>query len=292
MAIKNITANTLLQINELFELKNWPIELGNNRLTLYQRFCERLRVFDSEEQLLMIRLSRNFERVLIQQYTEYFWLGYYNIPTEILESVDKIIFMPLLKIQDTKKKNKTKSSSALHYILSSGDYDWVDYSNKFLFIEDAADLQRELKERTILIFIDDFLGSGGTARDTISSFIEKNINLTPVNTIILTMIAQKQGVINVKTQTGCQVFSNQVYGRGISDTFEGHMIDSSIALMKEMERKIAPEIHKNGWSLGFEQTEALVSMSAKSPNNTFPVFWYETKTKVSPFPRYKEFKYS
>ena len=40
------------------------------------------------------------------------------------------------------------------------------------------------------------------------------------------------------------------------------------------------------YSLGYGQSEALVSVFAKSPNNTFPIFW-KVKNKLNIFPRFK-----
>jgi hypothetical protein len=290
MAGGNLTLNILLQVEELFKSKNWPIDNNDTQFGLYQRFCQRLSVFDLDGQLLMIKLSTSFEKVLIEQYTDYFWSAYYSVPQAVLENASKLIFMPLLEIGPKKDEVRTKSSSALHYILRNGDYDWVDFNNKFLFIEDVNDLIKEFDNKSILFLIDDFLGSGQTAENAINLFIKKKPELNSTNIIVLTMVAQKQGISWIKENTGCSTFANRVFGKGISDSFVKEDIKPSIALMKKMEIKLAPQIQKNGWSLGYAECEALISISSKSPNNTFPVFWFETEAKVSPFPRYKKFK--
>ena len=57
--------------------------------------------------------------------------------------------------------------------------------------------------------------------------------------------------------------------------------------MKEMANKIkCPK----KYALGYKESESLVSILNKSPNNTFGVFWHETKDLISPFPRYINYK--
>ncbi len=106
------------------------------------------------------------------------------------------------------------------------------------------------------------------------------------------MVAQATGVSEIKRITGCTVFSNKVFGRGISDYFPIDQINQLIDLMKKMEAKVSREIEKKDLSLGYEKSEALVCLTNRSPNNTFPIFWYETNTKMSPFPRERIFKRS
>ena len=74
--------------------------------------------------------------------------------------------------------------------------------------------------------------------------------------------------------------------KGISNFYEGNDLSTKSTIMTEIERLI-PKV-KN-YKFGFEKSEALVTM-AKTPNNTFPVFWkdFQKKGKLykAPFARY------
>jgi hypothetical protein len=283
-----LSINTLLEIDKLFRDQKWSIS-DNISNSSYGRFCTRLSILDQDEQNLILLLTKHFEKVPFHTYADNIWSAFFTIPENKLEKASKIIFMPLID-HKKRKASQTKSSGALHYILKSQEYDWIDYSSKFHFSENINSLNALFDENSILLLIDDFIGSGSTACDAVVSYFEAFQKLSSSNTSILSMIAQAEGINTVKIKTGCDVFANKTFKRGISDRFTGQTTNEYLSLMKKIEDKISSEIQKSDLSLGYKQSEALVSMDNRPPNNTFPVFWYETNDKLAPFPRYRNFK--
>jgi hypothetical protein len=285
----NLNANILILVHELFIERNWSLKPIEHRTSLYERFCERLSIFNYDEQVLLIELAKNFELVPLNNYFECFWSAYFDIPEDILERSEQIFFMPLIDFSKRSINRKiTKSSEALYYYMSNNDSDWVHYSEKFKFPENLNDLMINFSSGSILILIDDYIGSGKTACKALSYYKGLGIGLSSENLFVLTLAAQKNGVKEIKNRVNCRVFSDKIFNRGISDTSD-ELSKRKLKLntMKKMEEKISSLIEKKGFSLGYEKSEALVSLADKTPNNTFPVFWYETETKKSPFPRFR-----
>ena len=74
--------------------------------------------------------------------------------------------------------------------------------------------------------------------------------------------------------------------KGISDFYTSEDLADKQCIMKQIEDRI----HKvEKYRFGYEGSEALITL-IKTPNNTFPVFWKDYKTKdgdiKAPFSRF------
>lgn len=291
-----ITPTVLLKIEELFNQKKWPMTNGSlNQLSLFQKFCERLKLFDTVHQELIIELSKNFLIINLNEYLERFYDSFFCLKTSLVEQTDRIFIFPLtnpfievLEGENKVAKGKTKSAHFLHYMLEAGDYTWI--SNK-LIISNSINLLRKEFDNTnsILILIDDFIGSGKTAIDVCEIYLAEEINagkIDPKNIKIVSIAAQKSEIENIEKTIGIEVFSNLVLPKGISDFFTGDDLNFNTIKMQEIEKRLKIQ---DDYLFGYEQSEALISFLNKTPNNTFPVYWHETLKKVAPFPRYKKY---
>lgn len=294
-----LSPNTMFKLLNLFEKKKWDIdEHGDIRKSLYQRYCDRLKYLNSDEQKLFIELSYKFEQIGITDYMEHFLMSFHNMSDELLKSKEKIIISPLTMPYVLKKKNdskvertKTKSAEFLYYLLSSHDLRWIDYSPKFEFCESISDIKKHFIEgKSLLLFIDDFIGTGGTAVKcckAIISEIEKKSKISNIDIGIVSIAALEMGIRKIKSELNINTYCNFIRKRGISDNYNENETKINLQLMLNLEQKLfCPQ----EYSLGFEKSEGLISFMNKTPNNTFPAFWSETSTKIAPFPRYKNYK--
>lgn len=295
----NLSPLTLLELKSLFNEKNWSIdEESNLKTSLFKRFSDRLKYLDDKEQNLFIELSRSFKQIPMDEYQDKILSSFYLIEEKRLKSIDKIIFTPLLKpyienqSSDKIERGKTKSAQFIYYMLEADDLRWNDYSEKFIFCERISDVKKEyIKNNCIILFVDDYVGSGKTAVKCGEIFLKEIGNSKEVDIqdfAVLTIASQELGVKYVLDKTGMKTYSDIIRKRGISDYFKKQEdIKDHIKTMIQMEKKLyCPKDH----SLGYEKTEGLITFMKKTPNNTFPVYWHETETKIAPFPRYKNYK--
>lgn len=73
-----------------------------------------------------------------------------------------------------------------------------------------------------------------------------------------------------------------------SSNYTALEINYKKGLMVQMEKSYGNRITST-YSLGYMQSEALISIMGKSPNNTFPIFW-KAKHNFNIFPRFKIMK--
>lgn len=295
----NISPSIMIQLDSMFQKKGWKIDESIEvKRSLYGRYCEILKSVDENEQNLLIELSYQFLQVEMKDFPELFFMSFILIDESILESKRNIIFTPLttpyVKVKKGRKKverPKVKSAQCLFYLLDAYEYRWIDYSPKFVFVDSINGLINQYKEdETLVVFIDDYIGTGETAVVCIKQFVEEMELKTTVNFndfCVVTIAAQADGITHIFNELKIKSYSDIIRTKGISDKYPTDLAENHVNTMISIEKKLkCPD----EYSLGFGKSEALITFANKTPNNTFPVYWHETERKIAPFPRYKIFK--
>lgn len=280
---KSLSTRYILKVMQLFNQKNWKIEDSEEENTsLFNRYCERmLEVGENKKRELMLALTERYLWIPQEEYIDYLVDALIKLfeANEDINENEKIYVMPLVTPNDI---GKIKSSMAISYMFNNVKIRYNSKLAKYKFqIESDIDRLRDLmQEESILILVDDFIGTGETAQKCILNLQEKGILLN--RTIILSLVAQQQGVENLQI-FNVPVFSSRILQRGISDYYEGEELKENIKLMQEIESKLHV---KKEFLFGYHASEALVTM-CRTPNNTFPLFWEEKgHMGMAPFPRH------
>ena len=169
------------------------------------------------------------------------------------------------------------------------EYRELNYYEKIILPDNFSSLVANFNpEEDLLVLIDDFIGSGRTANNILKViFSEDKSNFNSDNTILLALVVQEYGINRIYDENKVMTFYHHLKKRAISDHYVGDEKASNLRIYLKMEEDIRCP---NRWQLGYERTEALVSIMNKSPNNTLPIFWYETRKMIAPFQRYFNFK--
>jgi len=273
----NLKPEKLIQLETLFLEKNWEIEKEEERFaSLFNRFCNRLGIYDEEKQDLILELTNDFLNVPLNEIFEYFVNSIKKI--DGLETYNSIIICPLKK----SKEKKTKSCDHLWYHLKNFcDFSYETFHGSLKFISEWRHIKTELlKDNSLLIFIDDYIGSGLTVDETIEELARSGNLNENINYRISSLIATEIGINNIAEKYGNIIACNKIVYRGISDKYLGEVLIKKSKIMEQIELKLNVSTK---FKFGFSQSESLVAIQNKSPNNTFPVFWLEKKGKLAPF---------
>ena len=280
---KGVNPNRLMAIIQLFKDRGWynlSDDILNKRFT---NFCVSFGDLSQGEFDLILDLTKRFHLLDTADLIETFYGGYYSIPTEIIVSCNRLLFIPHKEINSKGNYKKEVKSGDFVFNQMSGTYSWCDFSEKFVFCKTAIDIFREFKEGDKICFVDDFIGSGEQCKNTFKSFqlfFENNGKiLMPSDVFVISAWAMNQG-IKYCEELGLSVYCDQAYCKEISEYYVEPVRSENIKTMKNVENKLFRYL--GAYSFGRNQTEALISISGKSPNNTFPIFW---KGKNKPFPR-------
>lgn len=278
-----LTIDIINNVRKLFEYKQW--NLNNEEGKLFNNFCKRLEIIPSlEDQKFIIELSHNFLCVEIDSIYENIQSVFFNISEDVYKKYDKITILPLSK-SICEASKKTKSGQVYFYILKSSDFfNWFDYfPNKFQF----SDYVRPdcIHPKKALFLIDDYVGSGETVKDIFLEVQSMFPEIESSNFYVLAPYAQEAGIKYLKEIYNITVFTEVLRNKGITDNFKKEQVAQYIHIMENIENLISPKIEQKGLSLGFKRGEALIRLLNKTPNNTFPFYWFDTPTLKSPFPR-------
>ncbi|PTX61470.1 hypothetical protein C8N46_104113 [Kordia periserrulae] len=296
MKKKEIEPVELIKIEQLFQDKDWEIEPDLDiRTSLYQKFVDRYERIKKTDRTLFIELSKRFLRIKESEVYSIFKDSYNQIYDDYLESFNKIYILPLVEPYiDLKKTTKNKiarpkikSGEKIKLFIELNEYRELKFSQKINLPDNFSLIEKSFDEkRDLLILVDDFIGSGRTANDILKS-IFTNTKFNSDNIIILTLVAQEIGANSIYDTNRVVTFFKYLKRKAVSDFYKGNELKEKMNQAISMEETI--NIPKQ-WSLGYEKSEALVSIMNKSPNNTLPIFWYETKNMIAPFKRYVNYK--
>ena len=276
------------QLYALFESKSWDTcEIGE--YSVFDRFCERLAELENDGQRdLILNLTWDFLWVNSSKYEQYLLIAFQKLFKDKSWTPEKgknICICPLLPERDF---GKPKSSIFMLYLCQSillRTYE--EFQDEQVRICETPEVLKEQKYREHIdsvILIDDFMGSGETALESLTylDFLRQEGK----KIYILVLVAQRQGMENVQKE-GVPVFANIVREKGISDNFDKEEAEQKWGEMKKISKRL--KVPKKMY-LGFLESESLVAMN-KTPNNTFPVYWYEKNGHShAPFPRKENVK--
>ncbi|WP_316822578.1 hypothetical protein [Pedobacter gandavensis] len=273
-----ITIENLGKLESLFETKKWEIIKESDKYSsIFNRFCARLGLFDEKKQDLLIELGHEFLNIPFNEYQDYF-LG-------ALKKIDKITDYDLIIISPLKTRSpiESKSADAVWYSLKRFDYTYESLATKLKFESNWDNIKKLLtKPKSILILVDDFIGTGGTVRDILDELHAQSLILKSDKIMVLTFVAQLQGIKYINSVYPSIVTCTKILNRGISDNYTGLDKIEKLALMDEIEKKLKV---RDSFRLGYGKSESLFAITDRSANNTFPVFWLEESKQLAPFKR-------
>ena len=280
-----ISADNFMKLVNIFKENGWEVpESDSEYESRFNRFCQRLSILDKKEQELVIDLAKQFKKIEGEEYRPCM----VKLLNQIYLNEDcffankrKLFVLPLLAPEDF---NKTKSSKFVWYYFQDEVIKLSPiFKDKKLIFCDSTNFSwiKTLKKEDAILLLDDYIGSGETAVSAVNWIrSEYGINLNKI--AILAIAAQEQGIKYIDDTLKIKTFVYFMRKKGISDYYHDDSLKNNIKLMTQIENKL--KIDKN-FSFGYNRSEALISL-IKTPNNTFPVFWFTNKKhNVAPFLR-------
>jgi hypothetical protein len=309
MSKKSVSTSQTLKIDEIFNTKGWDID--SKTVSLYKNYIHRFSTLPDETKDFFFDLTERFENIsTLNQISTLFREGYNSLDKEKIDNARKIYFLPLIvpelgyekvskyrfinwiyKVTGYSKKTykerpPIKSCDKMITLLEI-EYRDMYGSDKFIFPKKYSIFKNQYdKKKDVIILVDDFVGTGETADEILDFFINTEKHNYNNNIKILTLISQKKGVSLIKEKYNIEVLNAKTQDASITSYY-----GDEVELKKQIVEKMSKSINIKKDFFGYKDSEALVCILNKSPNNTLPIFWYETKTNPAPFPRMKVYKY-
>lgn len=274
-----INIDTITKLAQLFIDRGWEIENDPiKHSSIFNRYCKRLEIFDEEKQLFLIELGQRFLNIGINDYQDFFLDAISKIPD--FASYKSIIIAPLKK----PSLYETKSADFIWYHLKKHiDFSYEPFYEKLYFSTKWEHISKTmLVPGVILLLIDDFIGTGETAIETLNEIYHGGYLQAGAKVKIITFMAQMEGAKNINDKFPDVLLYSKGLNKSISEHYEGKEREKKLTMMLEMEKTLKV---KEEFELGYGRSESLVAFDDCSVNNTLPVFWYEKKKNLAPFKR-------
>lgn len=287
MLIKNtLDDKILLRLGRIFETKKWEIEEERPEdISLFDRFCIRLMELENDaDREFILDLTERYLVVNMDGYEKYLINVFDKFVASDKDELEKLETLHVFPIQDAEHPGRTKSGNMMCYLIQGFVLrKFSEFHDKRIrIIETFEGLEQHKEEIESLLLIDDYLGSGDTALGCINLLEELGLEKEKMK--VISLVAQCTGRHAVE-EYGVRVYSCIDRNKGITDHYNKEEAEAKIEQMKRISRRIKA---KKDLYLGYKDSEGLVSM-VKTPNNTFPFYWFETAKKgkitYAPFPR-------
>lgn len=265
----------LFRLQKIFKTKKWEQPYDNEKNSdydcLFNRYQRTLIKMNPHEQSLFLDLTENFLKIPSCEYQKRFSEVIKRIFTNYPDS-----HFYFLKCATKETENQTKSSSVLLYQLKSPEIRNIKTAASTVSVIDHVSdiVEQHFKENAVFVIVDDFVGSGKSAKDAIDYIKHSLKYLTGNEIFIVAAIAMMRKGYEALKILGYEPYCNIKLKRGISDRFKDEKLKDALITMDSIENKI-PKLQKE-YHYGFRQSEALVCM-IRCPNNTFPVYWLPSK---------------
>lgn len=259
-----LPVDTLDKLNVLFKEKRWPIEEGLE-WSVFERYCRTLLQLNTNQQQFLIKLSYNFLHIPQKDYLSNLLVPLRKLRRDMGNK--RIVFAACLTEDEV---SCAKSALPVLYQIKGTTIRQHINLNPYVVVENIQKLGSYYNDKSVIVLVDDFIGSGETATKAIG-YVHKLCPDMKDNSqlVVLGIVAMQQGV-DALTSVGVLTYSAVVRKRGISEELPDSEIATSTAMMKEIEKNMTKLNDK--FRFGYNQSEALVCME-RCPNNTFPIYW-------------------
>lgn len=161
------------------------------------------------------------------------------------------------------------------------------------FISQLGEVVRRTKNGSIVVFVDDFCGSGESIYKKVLWLRNELKNAGKEATIRVAVGSSMEQSKEIILPVVDDFYSVHWLSKGLNDYFQDTELTEAVATMRGIEDKLGERHGKKkltDYSFGWKQSEALFYLEGGNPpNNNFPVFWWPklkpTRDRATLLPR-------
>lgn len=279
-AQKELPIQSYNRILQIFSQKGWPVDSDMDE-AYFDKFCELLKELSMDEQEMLLTLTEDFVWIQEMEYIKYFRKAFDSFIRSLPPDQPRtIVLAPLLPEADF---GNSKSSVTLIYLIKcvKKKLDVLFPLHKINMMDNPAKFDpSQYPEDALFCLVDDFIGSGETAVSAVKYYLDSEDHPIPKQQLVVLGLVVLQQGIDLLRNDEIQVFAAVVMDKAISCRTDGN-VERYRELMQGIETRI--KVRKS-FTFGYAHSEGLVRM-ARTPNNTFPIYWQIARNPNAPFPR-------
>lgn len=242
-----------------------------------------------EEQETLLRLLANYTYVPELMYGGYLDDLMDDVAARCKEGKD--ILADTCFITFPSSKGVKSGGDVIRSLLPLG---YLESIEKDQLIADIGKSLNRIKKAKCLVFIDDIIGSGETAKKNITKVLDKLGSLEDKKVFLAVMFAENGSIESLKETFQSkgypiEVFAHKYCKKCMSEgyIFSQEEIGEKERMLREYEERIAGgKVNQgNSCAMGFQNSQLLISFFYNTPNNTLCMFWRAAEGNAPPFMR-------
>ncbi len=230
-------------------------------------FIKLFKGLSKDETNLVLTLLEDYLYVDANSMLKHFRMIFKSIGEDLIANYySKVIFVPLRKENSLSTKSQTYALYPAFHALRQLTKNKVTVSS-YDRIE-ALSTKEKNRQGALILLVDDFIGTGDTALKAYEKYNSK-YRVDTDDPAILTIACLGSGKQKIQNKN-IQLWHSIEQSKGISESSRIQKKLDALEIMKQISSKLRV---RPDYYLGYKSSEGLISMSVRTPNNTFPLFW-------------------
>lgn len=176
------------------------------------------------------------------------------------------------------------TESILQKVRDLAHMDTRQYDDKFLYLNDLEQFKND-KARKKIIFVDDFIGSGGTVENLHKFLLSKNFYNKHHNYYIGIIVGYENVVDQIETSTPFRIIHAEELLQESSKIFHKDNVDFNTKEKTALKNYCKLVDPRPDYVYGYKNTQSLVIFFENAPNNSIPILHHPTSNWTPLFPR-------
>ena len=170
----------------------------------------------------------------------------------------------------------------IHGLMKRNELRGMAFHSSFEDFISYRNSQKWETQNDVVVYVDDFIGSGGSVVTALSSLDKKEVRPEVLSDAysgrlyVVAAVVMDNGYSKITKDISGAVILGDSHCKGFDPHKKVYGSYFKTKAVREMCYKYGEQLYK-GWPLGYENTQSLVLMQHSSPNNTIPVLWSDNQ---------------
>lgn len=275
-----ITVELMGELYAIWSGKNWEFPTPKIENETFESLCRLLDQLTSEQQELALKLTKAYSRYSFTEYQGLLITAFSKITASHLEGMQQVVLAPLVDKGDNSLR-RSKSGHTLPYAaehiaaLATGELS----TKKITALSGTDTIEGKISNDTptLIIFLDDFIGSGDTAKAIVRNWQSR---IYKKDRILVVSLVAMEHAVQLLSGYNIEVLCADIIRKGIAQNTDIADKDVAYQIIDSLEAELDIQDDQRR---GYKQSEALISM-IRTPDNTFPLYWCPKRKDGTPWP--------
>ncbi|RXU78374.1 hypothetical protein CYQ53_12095 [Enterococcus faecalis] len=267
----------LNQVQDDSEKEKFSAALINRTIAIYNKIDtqEDREIFEEILDEIDVLVLSDYSRLLNRCYIEL---------RKKYPKIENFYVIPLLK-KNSNEDNKVKSGMFVSYLFNTYHFSFIDEVENFQgakikvikYLDDNTLTKIEESENSMIIFADDFVGTGTTVVSVYKSYFKNSLDFIETRTCLIALSILDIGLEKINEEGIPLIFGTEFLS--LTSKFKGNIDkkDNIIRVVRTLSNSFKIKNNK----IGYKDSASTV-ITIRTPNNNVPFLWSSKVNKRKP----------